>query len=46
MESKSRARGDVNPLLGGRYTLGLTAVLLGSVVFTITDLVTSFIALN
>ena len=46
MESKPRSAGDVKPLLGGRYTLGLAAVLLASVVFTITDFVTSFIALN
>lgn len=46
MKSEPLAHGDVKPLLGGRYTLGLKAVLLGSVLFTITDLVTSFIALN
>jgi hypothetical protein len=45
MESKRRT-GEIKPLLGGRYTLGLTAALLASVAFTITDFVTSFVALN
>jgi hypothetical protein len=46
MQGKRQAGGDAGPLLGGRYTLGLASVLLASVVFTVTDFVTSFIALN
>jgi hypothetical protein len=41
-----RHGGGGRPLLGGRYMLGLAAVLFANIVFTVVDLVTSFVALN
>jgi len=46
MQSKHGAGGDASALLGGRYTLGLRVVLAASVVLTVTDFLTSFIALH
>jgi len=38
--------GDARSLLGGRYTTVVASAFLASVVFTVTDFVTSFIALG
>jgi uncharacterized membrane protein YidH (DUF202 family) len=46
MEGKRLGLVEAPPLLGGRYTLGLSALLLASIAFTTTDFMTSFLALN